>query len=143
MAEYMGIIWLIAVIGFTVLEASTVQLICIWFAGGALVSLIMFIAGASVSQQIIGFAIASAVLLILTRPFVRKMTKKTQIKTNSDALVGKKAVIIKETDSFGDGGEAKVDGKIWTVKSAEGEPLTKDDIVIVEKIEGVKLIVRK
>jgi len=143
MAEYMGVVWLIAVIGFTVLEASTVQFVSLWFAGGALVSLIMFVLGASLSWQIIGFAVSSLLLLILTRPFVRKMTKNTENKTNSDALIGRKTVIIKETDSFGDGGEAKIDGKIWTVKSSDGAVLMPEEIVVIEKIEGVKLIVRK
>ena len=78
MPEIGTIFWLILLIVFVVAESITTTLVSIWFAGGALVSLIMFIAGASVSQQIIGFAIASAVLLILTRPFVRKMTKKTR-----------------------------------------------------------------
>lgn len=143
MSEFMGVIWLIAIIGFVVLEASTVQFVCIWFAGGALVSLIMFLLGMTTSQQILGFAIASMILLICTRPFVRKMTKNTITKTNTDSLIGKTAVITKDTDSFGESGEARVEGKYWTVKTENGVTLTEGETVTVEKIEGVKLIVRK
>lgn len=143
MAEGMGIIWMIAIISFTVLEVITVQFVSLWFAGGALCGLIMFIMGASVSAQTVGFAICSAILLILTRPFVKKMTKNITTATNYDALLGKTAVITKATDSFGIGGETKIDGKYWTVKSADGEALSEGDITVVEKIEGVKLVVRK
>ena len=143
MSEYMGVVWLFAVIGFTVLEASTVQFVSLWFAGGSLVSLILFLCNVSVSGQIIGFAVASAILLVLTRPFVKKLTKSTGESTNADSVIGKKAIVTRDTDSFGDGGEVKAEGKFWTVKSADGEKLSENDVVVIEKIEGVKLIVRK
>ena len=143
MNDYMGIVWVIAVIGFVVLESLTVQFVSIWFSGGALCSLILFLIGRPISEQIIGFAVASAVLLLLTRPFVRKMTEKTKTNTNADSLIGKKEVITKATDGFGDGGEVKVEGKFWTVKGCDGEIFSEGDTVVVEKIEGVKLVVRK
>lgn len=143
MADYMGVFWLIAVIGLVLLEASTVQFVCIWFAGGALVSLVMFLFGATISQQILGFAVASLILLICTRPFVRKMTKNTDTKTNFDSLIGKTAVITGATNNFGEDGEARAGGKFWTVKTEDGATLSEGENVIIERIEGVKLIVRK
>ena len=119
MAEYMGIVWLLAVIGFALIEMMTVQFVSIWFAGGALCSLIMFLMKFSVSGQVVGFAICSAILLVLTRPIVRKMTKNTLTSTNADSLVGKTAVLTKSTDSFGGDGEVKIEGKFWTVKSVD------------------------
>ena len=139
----MGVIWLVAIIGFVVLEASTVQFVSIWFAGGALVSLIMFLSGMSVYGQILGFAIASLIFLICTRPFVRKLTRNTGAKTNTDSLLGKTAVVTRATDNFGEGGEARIEGKYWTTRTIDGEALSEGETVIVEKIEGVKLIVRK
>ena len=143
MAEYMGIVWLLAVIGFAVLEMMTVQFVSIWFAGGALCSLIMFLLNFSVSGQVVGFAICSAILLMLTRPIVRKMTKNTLTSTNADSLVGKTTVLTKSTDSFGGDGEVKIEGKFWTVKSVDGAAINEGEVVSVEKIEGVKLVVRK
>lgn len=143
MSEYMGVLWLVAVIGFVVLEASTVQFVSIWFAGGALVSLVMFLVGASVSAQVLGFAIASLILLICTRPFVKKMTKNTDAKTNFDLLIGKTALVTSATDSFGENGEARISGKYWSVKSEDAESLSEGETVTVVRIEGVKLIVRK
>ena len=139
----MGILWLIAVIAFCIIESATAQLVSIWFAGGALVSLVSSLLGASVLLQWILFAVSSAVILILTRPLVKRLTKRGITKTNTDILIGTTVVMTQETDNRGNGGEAKADGKLWTVKSIDGEPIEKGSVVTIEKIEGVKLIVRK
>ena len=139
----MGILWLIAIIAFGVLESVTAQFISIWFAGGAFVSLIAHLLGASQAVQWIIFVIASAMLLILTRPMVKRLTKADVSVTGTDMLIGKTAVMIKATDSRGELGEVKADGKIWTANSIDGEPIEENAVVTIEKIEGVKLIVRK
>lgn len=139
----MGVIWFVAIIAFIVVEASTVQFVSIWFAGGALVAFIAALLGASELIQWIVFVLASALLLILTRPLVKKLMKKDKAVTGTDLLIGKTAVMTKDTDNLGEQGEAKVDGKFWTAKSFDGQPIQKDSVVTIEKIEGVKLIVRK
>ncbi len=139
----MGILWLIAIIAFGVLESVTAQFISIWFAGGAIVALIAHLLGASQAVQWILFTIASLVLLVLTRPMVKRLTKSDVSVTGTDMLIGKSAVMTKATDSRGESGEAKADGKIWTVSSIDGEPIEDGAVVTIEKIQGVKLIVRK
>lgn len=139
----MGILWLIAIIAFAVLESVTAQFVSIWFAGGAFVALIAHLLGASQPVQWIVFAVASAVILILTRPMVKRLTKSDVSVTGTDMLIGKSAVMTKATDGRGEMGEAKADGKIWTVNSVDGEPIEDGAVVTIEKIEGVKLIVRK
>ncbi len=139
----MGILWLIAIIAFGVLESVTAQFISIWFAGGAFVALIAHLLGASQPVQWIVFALASAVILILTRPMVKRLTKSDVSVTGTDMLIGKSAVMTKATDGRGESGEAKADGKIWTVNSVDGEPIEDGAVVTIEKIQGVKLIVRK
>lgn len=139
----MGILWLIAIIAFGVLESVTAQFISIWFAGGAFASLIAYLSGAGQAIQWITFAIVSAVLLILTRPLVKRLAKTDVSVTGTDMLIGKSAVVTKATDSRGELGEVKADGKIWTINSIDGEPIEEGAVVTIEKIEGVKLIVRK
>ena len=137
----MQIVWLIAVIVFGILEAATVQFISIWFAGGALVALVSSLMGANIGLQCVLFIAVTIVLLPLTKPIVKKLGK--QEKTNADSLIGKTVVMTKECDSLGKGGEARASGTVWTVHSSDGQPILKDEVVTVEKIEGVKLIVRK
>ena len=139
----MGIVWFIAVIAFVILEAVTVQFVSVWFAGGALCALISELLGAGVAVQWIVFVAASAIILALTRPLVKRLLKKDLAVTGTDMLIGKTAVMTRDTDNMGDLGEAKADGKFWTAKSLDGEPIQKDTVVTIEKIEGVKLIVKK
>ena len=139
----MGILWLVAIIAFGILESVTAQFVSIWFAGGSLIALFAHLLGAGKVTQWIIFAFASAVLLILTRPLVKRLYKNEVSVTGTDLLIGKTAVMTKDTDSRGENGEAKVDGKIWTVKSIDNEPVSEGAVVTIDKIEGVKLIIKK
>lgn len=139
----MGVLWVVAIVLFAILESVSAQLISIWFAGGAVLALIAQFIGANATVQWIVFAVGSAVLLILTRPLVKKLSKPDVSVTGTDLLIGKSAVMTKSTDSRGTFGEAKVGGQVWTVNSIDGEPVEKDTVVTIEKIEGVKLIIRK
>ena len=104
----MGYLWLGLTVLFGVIEALTVQIVSIWFAGGAVCAMIAYALGASEALQIGVFVIASAILLALTRPIVRKMTKGTKTSTNADSVIGQTGVVTKSTDELGLAGEAKV-----------------------------------
>ena len=138
----MGYVWLILTILFGAIEAITVQIVSIWFAGGSVCAMIAYALGASEAVQIGVFAVSSAILLVLTRPFVKKMAR-GKVLTNADSLIGKTAVVTKSTDELGLSGEAKVAGSVWTISSSDGMPIKENEKVTVEKIEGVKLIVRR
>ena len=68
---------------------------------------------------------------------------KSEEKTNFDAIIGKKAVVTKQVNNIKAQGEAEINGNLWSVRSINDEIIEKDEIVTVEKIEGVKLIVKK
>lgn len=139
----MGYVWLFLTVVFGALEAVTVQIVSIWFAGGSVCAMIAYALGFDETVQIAVFVVSSAVLLLLTRPLVKKMTNGKKVNTNADSLIGKTAVVTKKTDELGLSGEAKVAGSIWTICSSDGTPIEENEKVTVEKIEGVKLIVRK
>ena len=139
----MGYVWLCLTILFGIIEAVTVQIVSIWFAGGAVCAMIAYAFGASEAVQIGVFVLSSAILLLLTRPFVKKLTDGKKVSTNADSLIGKTAVVTKKTDELGLSGEARVAGSIWTICSNDGTPIFENEKVTVEKIEGVKLIVRR
>ena len=64
----MKLFWTILIIGFTLIEASTAQLVCIWFAGGALIGLVCALLGADIYVQITMSVIFSVVLLLRDIP---------------------------------------------------------------------------
>lgn len=66
------LIWLVLIILFIVMEASTVQLVSIWLAVGSLAALVPAILEMSLAVQVIVFIVVSAVCLVFTRPFDKK-----------------------------------------------------------------------
>lgn len=139
----MGIVWLVLIIVFVLAEALTYQLVSIWFAGGALAALISLMCGANLPIQIAVFTAVSVLLLICTRPVVKKMMKTKTEKTNVDSLIGKSAVITQKVDNLHATGQATVNGVAWTVRSNDDTVIGPGEQVTIEKIEGVKLIVKK
>ena len=135
-------IWLAVAILFIVIEAMTVGLTTIWFAAGALVSLILSLLKVGPLIQVAVFLIVSLVLLATTRKiFVNKLKTGSQ-KTNVDALVGEEAVVIEEITPHNTG-LVKVKGQNWTAVACDKDAaIPKDSTVKVKAIEGVKLIVK-
>ena len=74
-ADIMIIIWICAIIVFLTIEAFTSTLTTIWFACGAVVAAILAALDVSLEWQITIFVLASALMLILTRPLVKKYIK--------------------------------------------------------------------
>ena len=67
-----SIIWLAAVIILAVIEAATMGLTSIWFAGGAFAAAIAALLGGSLPIQIIVFFAVSVILLIVMKPIVKR-----------------------------------------------------------------------
>lgn len=140
--EYMVTgIWIAIAIAMFVIEASTVGLVAIWFGVGSLASAIASIFGMSFKAQIVIFIVVSIVLLLLTRPFVKKIVKPKNSPTNADTLVGKVGVVIVKIDNISGVGRINIQGLDWAAKSNTEEPIPVGEKVIVNRIEGVTLIV--
>ena len=143
MAEYsMLIFWVVLLILLIVVEAVTAQMVTIWFAAGAAGAIVAELLGAQVWLQWIVFIEVSAVALVATRPLVRKLTKTRVQPTNADRCIGQTAVVTEEIDNIAAKGQVNVNGIIWTARSSDGSVIQKDTKVTVEKIDGVKLIVK-
>ena len=144
MSLIMAFIWLAIMIVLVVVEVATLGLVCIWFAGGALVAAVVAVFGGPWWLQLIAFVLASAVLLIFTKPIAKKyFTDKIQ-KTNSEDLIGKKVMITEAVDNVRATGVAIASGLEWTARSKEdGVTFEKGEFALVTAIEGVKLILIK
>lgn len=135
------VIWIVLLVLFLILEAATVQLVSAWFALGALCALLANLCGVGAVWQIVLFLVVSAICLIATRPFVKKLTAAKIQKTNADRCIGTEAVVLEEIDNLKSSGLVKAMGNTWTARSADGSVIPKDAVVVVQKMEGVKLIV--
>lgn len=138
MLEYMVWFWLGLFVLALVIELFTADMISIWFSLAAAPSFILALVGASILTQSVVFVLATAVLLLLTRPAVKKYMKTNEIKTNVDAIVGKTGVVVK-TITTDLPGRVKIGSMDWSATSKTSIEIGSH--VKVLDVEGNKLIV--
>ena len=137
------IMWLIVLAVFLVIEAITVGLTTIWFAGGALLAAIASVLGASVLVQWILFLVVSLVLLIFTRPLAVRYMNKGVSRTNVNSLIGEKAVVIQPINNLAQTGQVRINDIEWMARTSSDEvTIPEQAVVTIEAVQGVKLIVR-
>lgn len=141
MEQYMWVLWVGAVVFFGIVEAATVNMVSLWFVGGALAALVAELLGGPVWLQVVLFFAVSAGLLVALRPFVRKYVSPNRTPTNADMVIGREAYITESVDNLRGTGALKLDGKVWTVRSVGKNALPEGALVKIVKIEGVKLFV--
>ncbi len=138
-----AIIWAVGIIAFVVLEAVTYQLVSIWFALGAAGGMIASALGARFSVQMTVFIAVTAVSLLCLRPVSVKLLKNKKERTNVDSLIGKDVFITRDIDNIKGVGEGRIGGMTWTARSADNTPIKANVTAVIEKVEGVKLIVKE
>ena len=139
--KFMAIVWFVLLVGFLMLESSTVAMVSIWFAAGSLCALILSLLDAQLWLQVVVFLAVSCALLAALRPFVRKFITPKIVKTNVDSVVGSTGLVTCAIDNLQAKGQVKLGGMEWTARSASGEPIAEDTLITVLKVEGAKVIV--
>ena len=138
------ILWLILLIILLVIEAISLELTTIWFAGGALAAFIAALVGADVVVQVVLFLAVSIVLLVFTRPVAMRYLNRNKTPTNAESLIGEQAIVTQTINNLMGRGVVLVNGMEWTARSQENsEMIEKDTIVRILRIDGVKLIVER
>ena len=144
--EMQAVVWLVLLILFVIFEAMSVALVSVWFVGGSLAALLTTFVTDNVWIQIAVFALVSLVLLLAVRPIAAKLTGKSlsKVVSGAQALVGKRAVVTQDIDNLGSRGEVQVNGQLWSARAVKDrDTFRKDEVVVIRKIDGVKLLVEK
>ncbi|MEU3771272.1 NfeD family protein [Amycolatopsis sp. NPDC058340] len=136
-----ALIWLIAGILLIIAELLSGDLFLLMVGVGAL-----FGAGSAALTgnpfiDVAVFAVASVGMLVLVRPTLkRRFLAGPDIKTNTDALIGARAVVVSTVD--GDAGQVKLAGDVWSARTmTEGEPIAPGTSVTVVEISGATAVV--
>ena len=134
-------IWLGLMVLFLIVEAATVTMVSLWFAGGALAALAVSVLGGGFLLQMAAFLVVSTGLLAMLRPLARKHFTPKLTKTNVDSIIGMEGYVTADIDNVAATGTVKLGAMEWTARSATGENISTGRLVKVEKIEGVKAFV--
>ena len=139
-----SVYWLIGFVILVIIEAATMALTTIWFAGGALAAFLLSLFHVSVEIQLLGFVIVSFVLLIFTRPLALTCLSGRVTRTNADSLIGKEVRVTEEINNQKETGTVMAGGQEWTARSVEdGVIYPPETMVTIHEIQGVKLIVSR
>ena len=132
-------IWLLIAIVLVVIEAVTVGLFTIWFAVGSVVAMFAALLSAELWLQIVLFSAVSILMLIFTKPLVKKRLMVKEEKTNADRIIAKEATVTEAIEPNAATGQVKVMGQVWSAKAEL--PIAVGEKVVVTAIEGVKAVV--
>ena len=138
-----SVLWIIFLVVFLIIEASTVNLVTIWFAAGSLGAIIASSLGAEVIWQIVTFLCVSAITLVVARPIIKKHIKTKTVPTNADRVIGKTGIVTEDITNDKFAGQVSVSGREWSAVTNDNSPLCVGTKVKIKEISGVKLIVEK
>lgn len=132
--------WLVLFVILSLIELATVNLVSIWFAVGSLITTFASLATDNLMVHLAVFTISSILLLLLTKPFVKKIKRREVVPTNLDRVIGKVGVVTEKIEKDGIG-EVKVLGKRWSAYSNKEIEVNRK--IKVLSINGVKLKVEE
>jgi len=127
--------WLALAVVFGALELLSLDLFLAMLAGGAIVGAVTALLGGPLPLQIVLALVSSVALLGLIRPnVVRRLHSGPDLKTGAEALIGKRATVLREL-VHGTPGRVKIGGEEWTA-----EPYDEDDrIEVGETVDVVQI----
>jgi len=137
----MWYVWLILAGIFIIAEIVTMGFLIFWLGLGALCAMIVSFFTDNIIIQTAVFVITSTLFICLTRPLAKKLNKKDKKETNVNAIIGKKAIVLKDINPTLGVGQIKVDGQVWSAKCEDGTTIKQDTEVLILTIEGVKAVV--
>ena len=132
-------VWLALFILLLIIEIATMGLTTIWFA-----AFIAGLLGCGLAVQIGLFLVISVLLFVFTRPIAVKYFNQDRQKTNADRLTGQEALVTEAIDTLQAQGTVVVNGQEWSAKTNETDgKIAKGSVVVIDEIQGVKLVVRE
>jgi len=135
-------IWLLLCALCLVAEIFTITFLLFFPGIGAFLAFLTSFITDSVAIQIAVFVISSSLMIIFIRPLIAKLFRSKEVLMNSNSLIGKSGIVLKDIEGVDKIGQVKVAGEIWSAICDEKTIISKDSKIIVEAIDGVKLVVK-
>lgn len=136
--------WILASILFLIMEIFVPSFIVANFGIGALFGALVALLNGSIEMQIIVFSITTLASFFTVRPVLLKYAYKRSgdVKTNTDAIVGKTGVITEEVNATVNTGRVDFEGSNWIAKSIDGSVITTGQVVEIVRIDSIIFYVK-
>ena len=135
-------VWVAVTIICVVIESLTLSLTTIWFGISAFVMVFLAFTPLPFSAQLFIFVVLATILLLFTRPVVKKKLNQKKIATNYERVIGQIAVVTKKITAL-DKGSIKINGMEWTAAVKDNISLEEGSKCMVEEIAGVTAYVKQ
>ena len=133
-------LWLAAVVGFLLLEASTFSMTSVWFAVGAAAALLTCLFTDSFRAQALVFIVVSVLCLWAFRPLAAKLHRKAT-PTNADRNLGREATVLTPVTAEVPG-RVRLDGVDWNARCVTpGDRLEPGERCRITEIHSTLLLV--
>jgi inner membrane protein len=134
--------WVIMAIILAIAEIFTSGFFLICFGIGAGVAALAAAIGLSPLAQFATFVAASAVVLLLVRPIINRITNPVMPPVGIERLLGHQGIVLETIDPARGRGVVRVEHERWSADSVEGVPIATGTMVDVIGVEGSHLKVR-
>ena len=137
----MWYIWLILAGVFVIGEVLTSGFLIFWLSLGSLIAMVISFVTDNIIIQTTVFLVSSVILILATKPLVKKFATTDTVKTNAYSIIGKKGLVTKDISSINSTGQVKIDGELWSAVGVDDMDIKKGTEVKILEIKGVKVIV--
>ena len=138
-------IWIIIALVFVIIEMFTSGFAVMCISIGCLFGAVASAIDWELKWQLLVFAIGTALAFMTVRPLVYKFfyNKSHEVKTNMDALVGRKALVTELIEGDLHQGRVKVDGDDWKAVCENTEPIEVGEAVEIIAINSIIVTVKQ
>lgn len=138
-------IWFIVAIILLFVEILTVTFGVVCFSIGALIAGILSFFTDSLIWQLTAFSVSSLIAFIFLRPLLKKLVDRSikHTPTNTEALIGRRAIVSETIDYNKNTGRISIDGDDWKAISVDNSIIEKGNHVTILKVESVILTVKQ
>ena len=138
-------IWVIVALVFVIVEIFTTGFAVMCISFGCLFGAVVSLFELDVKWQLLAFAVGTVLAFLTVRPLVYKFfyKKGQEVKTNAEALVGRRAIVTERVGDEMHPGRVKVDGDDWKAISLDAEPIEVGDTVEIMAINSIIVTVKK
>lgn len=135
------ILWLIVMLVLAAIEMLTLDFLFLMMSIAALVTAGASLALDSFTAQVVLFALVSVLLIFLIRPIaLRRLNRSTPTtRSNTDRLIGLRCMVLEPVSQHS--GLVRLEGDIWTARTATANALPEGSTAYVHRIEGATAVV--
>jgi membrane protein implicated in regulation of membrane protease activity len=140
-----SVVWFVVAVVLGVIELLGTTFILLWIAVAAAVTGVISLFAPSFGVELTIFVVLSILLLIVTRPLVRRWRGGSPgtYQSNVEQLVGEQGIVVQRVASE-KSGVVRVGSQTWSAitESSDG-PIERDELIVVEEARSSILLVRR